>query len=376
MERIKKTVAWILCLIMALALVPAAKAEQTEEPAETFEEEELTEELIPAAQRSEEEDGALEISMDGEIAPEGLTVPETEERESDVLFKTEKNDGAATFELNDGIVATLEDGRMTVTGAGEIRGYSKPADCPWYSRRAEITEVVFGSGITVVGECLFWECENLKSIQVPSSVTKLYNAFYGCTALKSVKLPSSVTHLGATFVDCTALETISAPGLMSLGEHTFQGTAIKSYTLPSTLTDMSPLAFWGGKIESFSVEAGNTVYTARNGILFTENGKTLFSYPAGRRIENVRIPDGVEKCGECALASNPYLKTIDFNKASTLSYSAFTSCKALETLVIPDTVTEMGACVFENCSSLNAAPIPVTPLLYKDLNSTIRFLFE
>lgn len=203
-------------MIMAVSLLPAAVAEETE-PTETPETAAMTEELGEAAVNNENADDTLIASEDGALAPTGFDVPEDETgRESDLSMKTETSDEPMTFELKDGFTALLDNGVMTVTGEGYLRGYNKAAECPWYEYRNKITEVIFSDGITIVGSHLFWQCQNLVSIQVPDGMTTFYDVFYSCTRLKSVTLPASVTYLCATFPDCTALESFSAPGLETL----------------------------------------------------------------------------------------------------------------------------------------------------------------
>lgn len=347
----KRWIAWILCLLMTIGLTPAALAEETEKPAKT---EEPTAELGEAAVHEETED-VLEVSEDGMAAPTGMHIPESGHgRKSDPAMKETENGEPMTFALNDGIVATMKDGVMTITGTGEVKSFSKAAESPWYGVRDQIVEVVVEEGVTGLGSYLFWDCKNLTSIQLPEGLTYLYSTFCQCTGLTSVTLPDSVTCVGTTFAACSALESVTANGLENIGEYSFQGTAIKSYTLPKTLKVISPLAFWDGAIESFDVEEGNATFTVRDAILFTEGGKTLVSYPAGRTTANVKIPAGAEAVGESAFASNRYLKQIDFSDVTTIGFSAFTSCHALESLTIPDTVTEMGACAFENCENLKS----------------------
>ena len=114
----KRWIAWILCMIMAVSLLPAAVAEETE-PTETPETAAMTEELGEAAVNNENADDTLIASEDGALAPTGFDVPEDETgRESDLSMKTETSDEPMTFELKDGFTALLDNGVMTVTGEG------------------------------------------------------------------------------------------------------------------------------------------------------------------------------------------------------------------------------------------------------------------
>ena len=51
--------------------------------------------------------------------------------------------------------------------------------------------------VTTIG-AMFYQCRKLENITIPNSVTKIYdNAFYECSSLTSVEIPSGVTLIGA-----------------------------------------------------------------------------------------------------------------------------------------------------------------------------------
>ena len=358
---LKRLLCMMLCMMMLTAVFSAAIAEEADaqDAAETERAAEEDEALIEASKREAETGDDPFETLDGEEkAPTGAEMPEPEStRKSDADRKTVEalQEGeAVSFTLNDNITAVLQDGVMTVSGEGNTGWISNGNQVPWYGVRDQIREVVIEEGITGINK-LFWDCRNLETVTLPEGLTNVYGTFYGCTALKSIELPASVTRIGeGAFANCSALASVTAPNVETIEPYAFQGTAIRSYTLPKTLKELSTLAFWKGKIESFSLEDGHETYLEQDGILFIDGGKTLYSYPAGRKTGSVRIPDGVEKVGACAFASNAYMKSIDFNEATELEYSAFTSCTALKKLVIPDTITKIGSCVFENCTGLKS----------------------
>ena len=63
-----------------------------------------------------------------------------------------------------------------------------PASITWEGKKYPVTELE--------GRC-FYDCSNLTSVTIPSSVTSLGGGcFSDCTGLTSVTIPSSVTSLG------------------------------------------------------------------------------------------------------------------------------------------------------------------------------------
>ena len=65
-----------------------------------------------------------------------------------------------------------------------------------------------------INQYAFWNCKNLTSITIPSSVTSIGEyAFYGCKSLTSITIPSSVTSIGdGAFYYCTNLTSITYSG--------------------------------------------------------------------------------------------------------------------------------------------------------------------
>ena len=79
-------------------------------------------------------------------------------------------------------------------------------------------------GVIRIGEGAFSSCENLLSIEIPSSVTDIGDgAFYECKSLESVKIPSSVKNIGFyAFALCKSLEKIYIPeSVIEIGEGAF-----------------------------------------------------------------------------------------------------------------------------------------------------------
>lgn len=102
---------------------------------------------------------------------------------------------------------------------------------------------------------------------------------------------------------------------------------LETVSLPSTLTYISGYAFYVNyALEEINVAEANTAYKSIDGILFTEDEKTLVSYPMNKACEEYTIPASVTTIGE----------------------TAFTLCVAVDKVIIPDTVTTLGQYAFEH----------------------------
>lgn len=143
---------------------------------------------------------------------------------------------------------------------------------PWYSSKGTITSVAIGSGVTTVGDYAFQNCGAITSVTIPNTVTMIgAGAFSGATKLASITLPSALT---------------------SIGENAFQSTAIKSLSIPATVTVIG--AFGANSIQTIKVDPANASFTSQDksgnelNMLLTKDGKSLYLCPA--TTDNVTLP--------------------------------------------------------------------------------------
>lgn len=76
-------------------------------------------------------------------------------------------------------------------------------------------------------------------------------------------------------------------------------------------------------------------------------------------LTSVVIPDGVTEIGACAFQDCTKLKDVTLPDSLTkLDDWAFYGCKNLTSIALPESVSEMGTCVFTDCASLTSIDIP------------------
>ena len=89
-----------------------------------------------------------------------------------------------------------------------------------------MTDVVIGSGVTIIGEESFQSCSWLTGVTIPGSVTSIgKKAFANTGRLKTIELPSSIT---------------SIPNMLFLGS-----LGITGMTISSAVTSIGNSAFTG-----------------------------------------------------------------------------------------------------------------------------------
>ena len=115
-----------------------------------------------------------------------------------------------------------------------------------FNRCVSLTSIVIPDSVAVIENGTFWGCSLLEHVEIPNSVTRIgASAFWGC-ALKSITIPSSVTRIECrVFEWCRSLTSIAILGAVGtiLG-HTFEGCcSLTSITLPSSVTSIENRAF-------------------------------------------------------------------------------------------------------------------------------------
>lgn len=94
----------------------------------------------------------------------------------------------------------LKDNVLEIFGKGEMTDFVSP----WYAYRSLIEYVCIEQGVNTIGQYAFYNCDNLKNINIPSSIYRIGDyAFYSCTALRNISIDKNVVEIGTSaFMDC------------------------------------------------------------------------------------------------------------------------------------------------------------------------------
>lgn len=200
-----------------------------------------------------------------------------------------------------------------------------------------LEKVTIPNSVKIIDPYAFAECTSLASVEIPDSVTSIrWYAFGGCTALKSIKLSENITTLELmTFGDCISLKEIELPeSITEIEEGVFSGcTSLKSITIPKNVSQINDTAFIGcTSLTDISVATENTSYSDINGVLFNKDKTNLVIYPEGLKGEYT-VPKGTISVNDTAFNNKIYLTKI--NIPSTVTYlgnEPFKGCSVLESI--------------------------------------------
>ena len=221
---------------------------------------------------------------------------------------------------------------------GEITSIGNNA----FNYMSALSNIVIPKTVTSIGANAFNSCTSLPKISIPDSVVTIGNAAYiNCTSVTSLKIGKGVVTISDdAFRGCSSLPTaIVSEGVQSLGHRAFRDcTALTEVYLPSTLTYIS---HW--------TDGDATFYNCRN-----INKITVPQYI----ISNDRVATDMFAWSRNSIKTVQFSGIISYIGAR--AFDGFTGLENLsnKTVLIPDTVTSIGAYAFRNCTSMSSIKIP------------------
>lgn len=159
----------------------------------------------------------------------------------------------------------------------------------------------------VVGKAMLASCEKLKRIVLPLQTTKIEaDAFRNCSSLHTIEVPTLVESI-ETSAGCTALTEIN-------------------------------------------VQAGNSHYSSKDGVLLSGDGKSILWFPMGKEGEYT-LPSTVTTVGDYAFR-NCRIETFHFSDGLTSigKYAFYNS--SVKEVSLPSTVKQIPTGLFQKCADL------------------------
>lgn len=169
-----------------------------------------------------------------------------------------------------GVTWKVENDVLTISGKGAVRDYSETVTPDYSSKDIKFTSIVVEEGITELGDYAFTDISAFLGKLLSGESTS------GLLAVKSLSLPSTLTKLGDSSID----------GLFAL--------------------------------ETITVSDKNTAFSVKDGVLFNKNQTKLIKYPSGKQGREYTTPDSVTTIGNSAFMFTTLLKNVKLSKNVTV----------------------------------------------------------
>ena len=200
-----------------------------------------------------------------------------------------------------------------------------------YSGSVATTQTYYGGNSNSLTSTTYYIPSSLKYVTITDCNHIAYGTFFNCNNLISVLIPSSVTSIGASaFNGCSKLTTI---------------------TIPNSVTSIGAGAFLNcPSLSVINIESGNNNYVSVDGVLFNADKTTLMCYPASKSDTSYIVP----------------------NTVTYISGGAFKNSANLKSVIVPNSVTNIGDGAFNGCSSLESMTLPFASGSQFELNDNYQ----
>ena len=266
------------------------------------------------------------------------------------------------FYDNDGITPTiwrdlayrLENDEYVVTGIGNCKDDD-----------VVIPEIYKGKKVTSIGNYAFSGCSGLTSIEIPNSVISIGEyAFRGCSGLTSIEIPNSVTGIGSSaFSGCISLTSITLPFVGSKAGVTSSDTYQYpfGYIFGTSKYDggvETKQYYYGSNISSTTSSTYYIPSTLKKVIITGENILYGAFYKCSS-LTSIVISDSVTNIGSSAFSGCSGITSIEIpNSVTSIGEYAFKDCSGITSIEIPNSVTSIGEYAFKDCSGIINIVIP------------------
>lgn len=223
-----------------------------------------------------------------------------------------------------------------------------------------LEEVVLSKNLKTIGPWAFSGCFELKSIDIPESVTKIENgAFSGCYSLENFNVSQNTNFGDRVFGEnmWTSIPALSDDYNTWLYDDNasdffvwngclfaYRGSS-KTPVIPSGVCGIGDKVFENSDI---------TGVTIPEGVRYINNG----AFKNCTSLKNVKIPKSVQKIGEYAFYECSSLSSVTFSVGlKSIEDNAFGYCEALKKVVLPEGLEKLDGAFYE-CYNLENITFP------------------
>ncbi|MBO7368147.1 MAG: leucine-rich repeat domain-containing protein [Paludibacteraceae bacterium] len=230
--------------------------------------------------------------------------------------------------------------------------------------KSSVTFIIINDGVTTIEQEAFYNCTNLTSIKIPSSVTSIGgwpnenalgltgSCIVGCTSLTSIVVdngnPIFDSRNNCNAIILTADNTLIAgckktrirEGITSIARDAFRGcSSLTSIRIPGSVTSIDRAFDGCYGLESITVDENNKEFDSR------ENCNAVIESKSNTLIVGCKttvIPNSVLSIGAYAFYDSGITSIQIPNNVLEIKNSAFEGCNFLESIEIPKSVTSIG----------------------------------
>lgn len=216
----------------------------------------------------------------------------------------------------------------------------------------ELNELVIPDNVIEIGNYAFGG-SGIGTIDIGSGVSSLPNIFEGCKNITSISIPGNITELYGTFSQCENLSEVTF-------EPSFKQVIIQDEVYLNGSYLLSPS--YDEQFDDFKLSYNEYSYTIPLGEVMTINDNIVSfqQLEVSINLENESaslITNSPVNIGDHQFNPGGYY-SINYQGRLIIGDKAFRQCSSLETLTLPESVTDIGEEAFSECSNLTTITLP------------------
>ncbi len=208
------------------------------------------------------------------------------------------------------------------------------------------------NSVGTIGYQAFQGCTNLVEVRADSIGYIGDYAFSGCEKLAEFNCGNIETIGNHAFENCEKLAEFNCGNIGTIGEGAFQGCTELSKFSCNSVGTIGDHAFANcGKLAEFNCESIETI------------GEYAFG---GCQLLEITAPEGIENVKTSAFSCCGILQDISVLGYLDLTDDTFVGCVGLESIKIPDNVTNIGSNTFCDCNNLQSVYVSSNTIIAED----------
>lgn len=232
--------------------------------------------------------------------------------------------------------------KTSINGTYTIKDGTKCIASSAFYECDNLKSITMPESVTTMGSGVFWKCKKLENVVLSSNLTSIESwTFYQCDILSNIIIPDSVTLIGSSaFEYCKKLETVQiGNGVATIESKAFcECNSLTSIEIPNSVESIGSEAFWNCyNLARIDIGSG----------LRSIVGQVFYNCIA---LKGVYITDIAAWCNISFRGSicNPLSCTTNL----------YLNNELITQLIIPETVTMINTYVFFNCQTITSVIIP------------------
>lgn len=269
------------------------------------------------------------------------------------------------------------------------------------NKKKKLKKVIFPDSLTSIPKAFCMSASALEDVKLPANLKIISNAsFSGCTNLKTIDLPDTVTEIGAFAFESTGLTSITIPASVETVDDTafIDNTSLTDATFPAGkgISFEGCTSLVNVKINNNPTKIDDSMFRKCSSLASIELPDTVteigkYAFADCTSLKDFIIPDGIKSIGEAAFYNSGITSLVVPESVETIDKLAFShmanlvsatipagygiifnGCTSLKTAKITGNLTAIDDWMFNNCGQLADFDIPdsVTKIGYAAFSGT------